>query len=126
VTAGVADYGTSGQVLTSGGASAAPTWQTLATTQGIPALNIITTTTHTGASGNHYVLTNVAASTLTLPASPSAGDLVWVTTGNSLTTNVVDRNGNNIEGAASNLTLTASYPSIQLRYINTTLGWMLV
>jgi len=126
VTAGVANYGTSGQVLTSGGASAQPSWQTLATTQGIPALNIITTTTHTGASGNHYVLTNVAASTLTLPASPSAGDLVWVTTGNSLTTNVVDRNGNNIEGAASNFTLTASYPSIQLRYINTTLGWMLV
>ena len=125
VTVGVPNYGTSGQVFTSNGASAAPSWQSVSV-QGIPALNIITTTTHTGSSGNHYVLTNVATSTLTLPASPAAGDLVWVTTGNSLTTNVVDRNGNNIEGAAANFTLTASYPSIQLRYINATLGWMLV
>ena len=123
VVTGVLNYGTSGQVLASGGASAPPSWQTV---QGIPTLNIITTTTHTGSSGNHYVLTNVATSTLTLPASPAAGDLVWVTTGNSLTTNVVDRNGNNIEGVAANFTLTASYPSIQLRYINATLGWMLV
>lgn len=125
VTAGVPNYGTSGQVFTSNGASAAPSWQSVSV-QGIPALNIITTTTHTGSSGNHYVLTNVAASTLTLPASPAAGDLVWVTTGNSLTTNVVDRNGNNIEGAATNLTLTATQQYVQLRYVNATLGWMRV
>ena len=121
VTPGLVDYGAPGQVLTSNGGSAPAVWQA-----GIPVLNVITTVTHTGASGNHYVLTNVAASTLTLPAAPSAGDLVWVTTGNSLTTNVVDRNGKNIEGAAANFTLTASYPSIQLRYVNATLGWMLV
>lgn len=123
VVTGVVDYGSADQVLASGGASAPPYWRTL---QGIPALNIITTTTHTGSSGNHYVLTNVATSTLTLPASPAAGDLVWVTTGNSLTTNVVDRNGNNIEGAATNLTLTATQQYVQLRYVNATLGWMRV
>jgi hypothetical protein len=123
VVTGVLDYGAADQVLASGGASAAPYWRTL---QGIPTLNIITTTTHTGSSGNQYVLTNVAASTLTLPAAPVAGDLVWVTTGNGLTTNVVDRNGNNIEGAATNLTLTATQQYVQLRYVNATLGWMRV
>jgi len=114
--------------ITSGAGATDPSadgtnWQIV---QVAPPVIIVSGTTQTAVAGTHYVLTNVATSTLTLPAAPSAGDLVWVTTGNSLTTNVVDRNGNNIEGAAANFTLTASYPSIQLRYINATLGWMLV
>lgn len=93
---------------------------------GIPTLNIVSGTTQTAVAGNHYVLTNVSATTLTLPATPTAGDLVWVTVGNGLTTNVVARNGSNIQGLAEDLTLNSTYAAVQMRYINSTLGWTFV
>ena len=119
---GGANYGTSGQVLTSNGSGSAPSWQTAG---GLPAMNIVTGTTQTAVSGNQYVLTNAAATTVTLPASPAAGDTVYVTVGNNLTTNVIARNGNNIQGLAENLTLNAPYAAVQLRYANATEGWVL-
>ena len=88
-------------------------------------MNIVTGTTQTATAGNQYVLTNAAATTVTLPATPAAGDTVYVTVGNSLTTNVVARNGNNIQGLAEDLTLNAQYASVQLRYANATEGWVL-
>lgn len=42
---------------------------------------------------SHYLLKNVAATTVTMPASPSSGDIVWVTVCNGLTTNMVNFNG---------------------------------
>lgn len=92
---------------------------------GLPAMNIVTGTTQAATAGNQYVLTNVAATTVTLPASPTAGDTVYVTVANSLTTNVVARNGSNIQSLAENLTLNASYASVQLRYADSTRGWVL-
>jgi hypothetical protein len=89
-------------------------------------LNVVTGTTQTAVADNHYVLTNVAATTLTLPASPAAGELIWVTVGNGLTTNVVARNGNNIQSLSEDLTLDAAYAAIQLRYINSTIGWTFI
>lgn len=88
-----------------------------------PTLNVVTGTTQTASAGNHYVLTNVAATTVTLPASPSVGDIVWVTVGNGLTTNIVARNGNKIQSLAEDLTLNATYAAVQMRYINATIGW---
>jgi hypothetical protein len=96
------------------------------TAAGTPTLNIVTGTTQTAVAGNHYVLTNVAATTVTLPATPTAGDLVWVTVGNGLTTNVVARNGSNIQSLAEDLTLNAAYAAVQMRYINSTIGWTFV
>lgn len=96
------------------------------TAAGTPTLNVVTGTTQAATAGNHYVLTNVAATTVTLPATPSAGDVVWVTVGNGLTTNVVARNGNNIQSLAENLTLDAPYAAVQMRYINSTIGWTFV
>lgn len=90
---------------------------------GLPTLSIVTGTSQAAATGFHYALTNAAASTLTLPATPSAGDLVWVSTTNGLATNVVARNGNNIQATAANFTLTTPYSSYQFRYINATIGW---
>lgn len=92
---------------------------------GLPTMNVVSGTTQTAVASNQYVLTNVAATTVTLPASPSAGDTVYVTVANNLTTNVVARNGNNIMSLAEDLTLNTPYAAAQLRYADSTRGWVL-
>lgn len=92
---------------------------------GLPTMNVVSGTSQTATANNQYVLTNAAATTLTLPATPSAGDTVYVTVANSLTTNVVARNGSNIMSLAENMTLNAPYASVQLRYADATRGWVL-
>lgn len=92
---------------------------------GLPTMNVVTGTTQTAVASNQYVLTNAAATTVTLPASPAAGDTVYITVLNRLTTNVVARNGQNIQGLAENLTLDAPYASAQLRFSDATRGWVL-
>ena len=109
------------------------TIQTTAAT-GAPTLVIVTATTQTAVKGNHYVLTNVATTTLTLPADPTAGDLVYVTSANSLATNVVARSpiagvvtSSRIMGLIEDLTInTTAYTTMQLRYLNATIGWALI
>lgn len=59
---------------------------------GLP-ITVVAGTTVTAVAGNHYVLTNAAATTVTLPASPSAGATVMVTAQNGLATNIIARNG---------------------------------
>lgn len=115
-------YGTSGQFLQTNGAGAL-TWATVSQPTGIPTMNIVTGTTQTATAGNHYVLTNAAATTLTLPLTPAAGDLVWVSVGNGLSTNVVARNGQKIQSVAEDMTLNAQYAMVQMRYVNSTIGW---
>jgi len=54
-------------------------------------------------AGTHYLVNTSAARTLTLPASPQAGDVIRVSDegGNSFTNNItVARNGNTIDGLA--------------------------
>jgi len=99
---------------------------TLQVTAIAPALNIVTTTTQTAVVGNQYVLTNAAQSTITLPASPAAGAIVWVTVGNGLITNVMARNGSNIMGMAQDMTMDNASTNYQMRYINATLGWRIM
>lgn len=118
---GGANYGTAGQVLTSNGASAAPSWQLPA---GLPTMNIVSGTTQAATANNHYVLTNASATTVTLPASPAAGDVVWVTVANGRVDNVIARNGQNINSLAENMTLDNAYAGIQLRYADATRGWV--
>lgn len=88
-----------------------------------PALVVVTATTQAAVADSHYVLTNAAATTVTLPATPSAGDVVWVTVGNGRIDNVVARNGSNIQSLAEDVTLNAAYAAVQMRYINSTIGW---
>lgn len=118
---GGANYGTSGQVLTSNGAAAAPSWQLPA---GLPTMNIVSGTTQAAIANNHYVLTNAAATTVTLPASPAAGDVVWITVSNGRVDNVVARNGQNINSIAEDMTVNNAYAGIQLRYADVTRGWV--
>jgi hypothetical protein len=78
------------------------------------------------AAGQHIVCTNAGTVTVTLPASPSAGDTVWVTVGNGRTDTVIARNGQNIMSLAEDMTADSANVTVQLRYINSTLGWRLV
>ena len=88
-------------------------------------VTVVSGTTQTAVAGNHYVLTNVAATTVTLPASPASGDTVWVTWTNSLATNVIARNTQTIMGDATDMTLdAATNGTVQLRFVNG--GWRLV
>lgn len=93
---------------------------------GLPTLSIVSGTTQLAVTGTHYALTNAATSTLTLPASPSAGDLVYVTSANGLSTNIIARNGSNIQGLASNYIMEIVYSSLQFRYINAGMGWAII
>jgi hypothetical protein len=118
---GGANYGTSGQVLTSNGSGAAPSWQLPA---GLPTMNIVSGTTQAAVANNHYVLTNASTTTVTLPAGPAAGAVVWITVANGRVDNVVARNGQNINSLAENMTLDNAYAGVQLRYADATRGWV--
>ena len=113
-------YGTSGQFLTSTGSTSAPTWSTLnlsSVTQ-----SVINTST-AAVAGTYYTLT--ASLTLTLPASPTAGDFVAFSNISGATTAVIARNGNNIMASATDLTLDSAQARGLLVYTGATNGWVL-
>lgn len=83
--------------------------------------NVITGNT-TATVNNHYYL-NGSAITLTLPASPSVGDEVRISEVAGNTDCVIGRNGSNIMGDASDLTIDTAYLVLSLRYVDATIGW---
>ena len=91
---------------------------------GLPTINVTSSTSISAVASNHYVLTAASLTTLTLPASPTVGDVVWVTTANGLTTNVVARNGKNINELAEDMTIDSAYAGIQFRFTGDTKGWV--
>lgn len=104
--------------------SADPTNWALAGTM-LLSLVVSTSTSNAVTANQHLVLTNAAASTATLPASPVAGDTVRVTVGNARIDNLIARNGSNIMGLAEDMTIDNANAGVSLRYINSTLGWRL-
>jgi len=88
------------------------------------------TASFTAVSGNGYfVNTTSGAITVTLPATPSAGDIVALqdyagTWGNNNVT--IARNGSNIGGAGVDATLSTFNQSITLVYVDGTRGWQTV
>ena len=85
------------------------------------------TTGFTAVSGNGYFCdTTSAAFTVTLPATPSAGDIVAIadyngTAGtNSIT---VGRNSSDINGSAADFTISKNYAAISFVYVDATAGW---
>ena len=64
--------------------------------------------------------------TITLPASPAIGNEVhFIDSGNFLASNnlTISRNGSNILGSASNLTVNVSGAAFTLVYVNAARGW---
>ena len=92
------------------------TWDTTAKTSNFTA---------TSGSG-FFVNTTSGAITVTLPSSPSAGNIVAIKDyANTADTNniTIDRNGSNIRGSASNAVLDTEGISIFLVYVDGTQGW---
>ena len=82
----------------------------------------------TAVAGRAYpVNTTSAAITVTLPASPSAGNIVQLTdyAGTWATNNVtVAPNGSNVNGVASNYALNLYRESVAFVYLDATQGWV--
>ena len=95
---------------------------------GSVAWQTVQTASFTAVAGNAYpVNTTSAAITVTLPASPSAGNIVQLTdyAGTWGTNNVtVAPNGAKINGSTSNLTLALARAEISFVYVDTTQGWV--
>ena len=84
--------------------------------------------TNAVANTKYIVNTNTANLTITLPSTPSFGDEVGIIdgTGNaSVHAITVARNGGNIQGAASDMTVTTDRSAFTLVYYNASQGWVL-
>jgi hypothetical protein len=86
------------------------------------------TTSFTAVSGNGYfVNTTSGAITMTLPASPSAGDIVaFKDYANTFDTNnlIIERNGSLIGGTAANATISVEGQAVTMVYVDGTKGWL--
>jgi len=95
----------------------AVTWDTTVKTSGFTAV-----------SGNGYFCnTTSAAFTVTLPSSPSAGDIVGIKDyANTADTNniTIGRNGSNIQGEAADFIIDIEGRSVLLVYVDATKGWL--
>ncbi len=88
------------------------------------------TATFTASNGEGYFINSVGgAVTVTLPGSPSAGNIVAVSDYNgTASTNpiTIARNGSNINGSASDLIISKPNSAAVLVYVDGTTGWQLV
>ena len=89
-------------------------------------VSTVTGTTGTAVAGYVHVCTNGSAVTMTLPASPEAGDVVGFVFTNGGTTNVLGRNGQPIQTTAADETLSAYAAGTTTiwRYVDATRGWI--
>jgi len=90
----------------------------------------VQTTSFTATSGSgFFVNTAGGAVTVTLPSSPSAGNVVAISDYNSTaaTNNItIARNSSNINGGAQDIILSKANSAIQLVYVDATTGWQSV
>jgi hypothetical protein len=99
------------------GATGAASWDTTVKTTGFTAVSGV----------GYFVNTTAGAITVTLPASPSAGDVVAVSDyANTADTNniTLGRNSSNIEGDAADFVINQEGISITLVYVDATKGWI--
>jgi hypothetical protein len=96
------------------------TWGTLSTTS--VTQSVISTNT-AATSGTYYLIT--ATLTLTLPASPTAGQFVAFSNISGTTTPVIARNALKIMALAEDLTLNSAQARGTLVYTDATNGWVL-
>ena len=78
----------------------------------------------TAVKDNLYYIAN-AGVTITLPSSPTAGDVVYIAHGN-FTNTVIGRGGSNLMGAASDLTVDVANMGLTLAYTTAARGWALI
>ena len=115
----VSGNGTSGQVLSSDG-DGSFSWVAQGGTYTPSAISTATT----AVKDYLYILT--ASLTLTLPASPSAGDSIKIANLSGVATCVIGRNGSNIMATAEDMTLDDNTANFELIYTNATQGWVVI
>ena len=85
------------------------------------------TASFTAANGEGYFIdTSGGAITMTLPASPSAGDIVAFKdySGDFSTNNLtIGRNGSNLDGSSADKAIDTNHTSMSLVYVDATQGW---
>ena len=82
--------------------------------------------TNVTATNASYHIASAGGITITLPASPSAGNYVIVKDGTgaaATTTFTVARNGSNIASSGTDLVFDKNFAQIVMTYINSTIGW---
>ena len=75
---------------------------------------------------NKYFVDTTAARTLTLPASPSTGDELYIfdASNNALTNNItVLPNSNKVQGSVQNLIIDSNAATVALTYTGSSYGW---
>jgi len=121
---GITAVGTTGNVLTSNGTA----WVSSAPGNSYISWQSVQTANFTAVSGRGYpVNTTSGAITVTMPASPSAGNFVQITdyAGTFGTNNcIVNPNGAKLGGVSNNSILTGIRESIAFVYIDSTQGWI--
>ena len=111
--------GNSGKYLTTDGSSTS--WGVISA---IAEPTVIST--NTAATSGQFLVVDTAGITITLPATPSAGDYVIVKDGTgaaATSTFTVARNGSNIASSATDLIFDKNYAEITMTYIDGTIGW---
>lgn len=102
--------------------------QAIKALSGVSLDTTVKTSAFTAVAGTQYLVnTTSAAITITLPASPSAGDMVGVIDyqGTFATNNVtLGRNGSNVFRAAADGTIDTNNWSTSLKFIDATVGWL--
>jgi hypothetical protein len=117
--------GTNGQVLTTNG-SGVLSFATPAS--GIAWQSSVKTSNFTAVAGEGYFCNTTSSDfTVTLPATPTAGQQVaLVDYAGTFDTNaiIISPNGNKIEGGTNNFQLTGEREGVTLVYIDSTQGWL--
>jgi hypothetical protein len=101
------------------GATGAVNWDTTAKTSGFTAVSGV----------GYFCNTTSASFTVTLPATPSAGNIIGlIDYAGTADTNaiVINPNGNKIEGATANLALAGEREGVVLVYVDSTQGWLAI
>lgn len=81
---------------------------------------------NTAATANNVYVLTAGSITITLPATPTAGDIVGFSNMSGATNIVVARNGSNIMALAQDLTIDQDGAGFLLVYADATRGWVLM
>ena len=114
-----------GTLAVANGGTGGTTAATARTSLSANALPILKGTNYTAAVGE-FVTATAGGITITLPASPSAGNTVTIKDGTgaaATTTFTVARNGSNIASSATDLVFDKNFAEITMTYIDGTIGW---
>ena len=108
------------------GNAATATSATSATTASRLVSTTTTTATNKTLADGEFCTVTASGRTITLPASPTAGDRVYISVGN-FTDTTVGRNSQNIMGLAENMTIDKAYIGLEFVYSgNATQGWRII